>query len=269
MAIIADGPTEVADETGGTHVPQDQENAAPNDTESQSGNESDLAGNGENQEAGKEAGDVETQGGEPQPSTESNAPLDLNQLKTEIVDSIKEQLKPPEPPPQPITEEQWAQHEQTWGVPRTAIDQTIRIAVKLKSEMQEYVDSKFAALESDAAIGNLAKEPGFSDVGRLKEGIKEFLKDFDPKFHSNPQLLKKAAIYARGLSSQKDIRAVRNTDEKNRQVVNRLKTGKSEGASAPSQKGLTEIQRQAAELLKGGENEYRQLMKMKGKPIAV
>lgn len=250
-----------------------QKNQATINSQPIESDQPDITGGGEDQTNGEDAGVLEeTAGAEAEsPESKSQASVDLSQFKEEILKEIKETIKPPESAPRQISEEEWAAHEQRVGVPRQAIDFFTRQSVQVYEKLKDYVDQQFASLQKDAALSNVAKEAGITDVARLKPGIDEFLKDFDPRHHNNPALLKKAAIYARGLQSQKDIRTVRNSDEKNRQVVNRLKPGRSEGGSAgnPGQKGLTEQQREVAAMLPGGEAEYMKIKANKNRVIAI
>lgn len=263
MAIIEDG---LKDEGNDAQNPTDQE---VDKDESIAGGEAGLERGGTHPEDGEDAGALEDEGGAEAEGSEPESRLDVKQIEESLLkkfDERLEKMRPPEPPPQPMTEEQWAKHEADWGVPRTTIQKTLDVAIKVQRDMRAYVDEKFSALERDSAISRLAKEQGFADVGRLRSGMDEFLKDFDPKYHADPVLLKKAAIFARGLASQKDIKTMRNSDEKNRQIANRIRPGRSEGGSShASSRGLTPAQREAAELLEGGEAEYQKISKDRAK----
>lgn len=269
-----DRPSGVIEQVeGDEHGAQDQEVAETGDTELEPGDNSNPNGGREDQENGGEVESVEGGVLEEENQPESESKIDLKSIEENILKSIDEKLKANQPAPEqkPLTEEDWERIEGEWGgVPRQAIDRVTRQSVQVFEKMREYVDSKFAAIESESAMSALAKEPGFQDVPRLKAGIKEFLSDFDPKFHTNPGLLKKAAIYARGLISSKDIKAVQSRDERNRQVIRRLKPASNEGGSpkGSGSKGLNDMQREAAALLSGGEAEYQKIKNRSNRIIA-
>ncbi len=201
---------------------------------------------------------------------ESESRIDFDKFKDDILKNIDEKLKPVlEKPQREISEEEWVKHETDWGMPRTAIDRVTRQSVQVFEKAKEYIDAKLASLEGAQTRANMSKE--FPDINRLKNGMDEFLADFDPKHHNNPNLLRRAAIYARGLASQSDMKRVRTTDEKNRQVAGRIKTGTQEGSRTPSagQKPLSSSQREAASMLPGGEAEYNKIKANRSRIIAM
>lgn len=239
-----------------------------NQDESIQGGETDPVDGGEDQETEGNGGENGAEASGEEEITKSEPGVDLAKLEENILSKIDERMKASPPPPQPITEEQWVEHETKWGIPRTAIQKNIDLAIRVKNEMKEYVDSKFATIEKDAAIQSLSKEPGFQNISSLRPGMEDFLKDYDAKNHSNPILLKKAAIYARGLSADKKIQQVRNSNEKNRQVLGRIKTGNSDVPGKNGTQKLNDSQRQAAELM-GSESEYLKYKKASKQPIAI
>jgi hypothetical protein len=255
---------------GGSDGPETQENPEARQPELEPGDGTDPIGGGADQAAGETPGEVETDVPEQAEAPESEPRIDFEKFKDDILKNIDEKLKPvTEKPQREITEEEWAKHEEEWGVPRTTIDRVTRQSVQVFERAKEYIDSKLAALEGAQARANMSKE--FPDINRLKAGMDEFLADFDPKHHNNPNLLRRAAIYARGLASQGDIKRVRTSDEKNRQVAGRIKTGTQEGSRTPSsaQKPLSSSQREAASMLPGGEAEYNKIKANKSRIIAV
>lgn len=265
-----DRPNGVMEDVGGDdNGTETQEDPQAQQLELEPGNVPDPLGGGEDQAPGETPGEVEAGVSEQAEVPEPESRIDFDKFKDDILKNIDEKLKPVMEKPREITEEEWAKHEAEWGVPRSTIDRVTRQSVQVFEKAKEYIDSKLAALEGAQARANMSKE--FPDINRLKEGMDEFLADFDPKHHNNPTLLRRAAIYARGLASPADMKKARGADEKNRQVVNRLKTGTQEGTRTPSagQKPLRSDQREAAAMLPGGEAEYNKIKANRSRIIAV
>lgn len=252
-------------------------------SESEQGGEPGADGGAEGGEAGEAGG-----GEEGAPGTEGEGPAgqpaDLNEQIAEGVRTALEamgidptaQFKPQTPEPEaPVwkepSEEQWVQHETQWGVPRTAIKATIQRMAMVKADVMESVQAMFAPMLKDQALGVLARTKGFEDVPRLRGHIDEFLKPFDTKHHSNPELLKRAAIYARGMAARSQVRRAVQGQERNRQIggVRRPASPNGNGAARPVARPLSPAEKQAAAMLPGGVKEYLQLRSPKGQPAGL
>lgn len=252
-----DNPTQEERDGVTTETNQEVDNAQPIE-----GGDPNLNGGGEDPEAGKAGGENEV----PSPGTEEVAEPEprieerLQKFEETLLQKFDERLKPITEQPRQITEEQWVEHEKTWGLPRTAIAKTTEQSVKVYNKMKEYVDAELGVFKKDLAINSLARDPKFADINSLRSGIDEFLKDFAPRDHSNPQLLQRGYYYSKGLKSSANVTRARVSDEKNRQIAGRIKTGKPDvNVRNKSTKPLTEAERQVAEMLPGGEKEFRDL----------
>lgn len=265
---IEDGEV-TATEKGGANGPETTEDQTTLDTQPESGAEPNIDGGAEDQAVGEETGEVEGDVSETPEAAKPDPLIEINKVIEDKFKSLEEKLKPAEPAPPPIPEEKWVESENKWGVPRTAIQETIRVAMQVKNEIKEYVDAQFAELRKDSIMADVAKQNGIANYKSLEPGINEFLSAFDSKHHSNPELLKRAMFYARGMNAPKDVKRIQANDEKNRQVVNRIKTGRADvrPSGVNAQKGLNETQREAAEMI--GESEYLKIKNNKSRVIAV
>jgi len=246
-----------------------------NDVVNEPAGDTDPVGGEEAGEAGKDAGAPEGEAANAEGDPESGVaeqPFDPAAFKEDLIKEIQEKIAPPQAPQQ-LTEEQWAAKEQEFGVSRQAIQAFTQQNIKVYNAMREYVDAQFAAINKTTALQALSQEKGFTDAPRYRKEIDQFLSKFDPKVHSNPQLLKDAVIYARGLAASGNIQRARNDGERNRRIAGAARPsspnangGARKPAATPS---LTREQRDAASKFGMSDAEYAGLMKKRGTPIAI
>lgn len=197
-------------------------------------------------------------------------PLDPAALKEEILKELQEKMAPP-PAQRELTEEEWTAREQESGTSRQTIKFFTNQSIKVYNAMREYIDEKFAGIEKDGAIRSIASEKGFSDAVRYSKEINQYLQKFNPKFHSNPQILRDAVIYARGLNASKNLQRANNDAERNRRIAGTARPsspGATGGVRRPGTPGLTRDQRDVAAKFGMTDSEYSGLIKKRGTPIA-
>lgn len=228
-----------------------------NNVVDEQGGATDADGGTENFEVGEndqvQEGEVLEDGAKPGAPNDDRLGI-VEKTLNEIRAKINE--KPAEVP-KALTEEEWSKHEQDWGVPRAAIERVTQQNVRVVNHLREYIDGELAKLRFDSAITDFSKTPGFNDAARYKKDVQEFLGSYEPRHWNNPDLLKKAVFYARGVNAQGTIQRVRADTERNRKIA---------GAARPASPGgsirkgalppLTPTQREAAMLMPGGEAEY-------------
>lgn len=178
--------------------------------------------------------------------------------------------RPAEAPPAPkeLSEEEWVKKEEEWGVGRNAIKQVASMHMSLFNHVNQMLDDRLGRFEVDSSLARLAHEPGFSDVNALRSGIDEFLQDVSPGRRSDPNVLKKAAIYARGLQAASRVNKARNSGERNRRIITKARpAAPSGGVRRPHSAALTPSQRSAAAFHPEGEEGYKRDLAARGKPI--
>lgn len=202
-------------------------------------------------------------------------PFDPKAFEENILKKIDERLKPAEAPkPVEFTEEQWAAKEQEFGVPRSAIQRFTGMAVQVHDRIMAAMDARFASIEKEGALRTLSRTKGFEDAQRYPKGIEHFLQKYDPKYHSNPELLKQAVVYARGLAASRNIQRVRVEKERHRTISGAARPASpGNGAGATRRPGagvtrpLTREQRQVMEKFNMSEKEYRGLQNKGRVPV--
>jgi len=144
-----------------------------------------------------------------------------------------------------------------------AIGQLINYAV---GNVVKHFQGEFASSRYDSALGELSKEKGFEDVPALRKGIDEFMGEWDPIHRSNPALLKKAAIYSRGLNAKSAVaRATAGKDRGLKVLASTRPAGASPARSANWQNvAMTPAQKSAAKMYPGGEAAYRKALAARG-----
>lgn len=256
---------------GGDDGAQDASGEAAADGESGAGDGSGADGGAEGGEAG-EGGEE----GEGDAGGEAEAPTALT---AEQVDAILEKRLAEREAARKdqgaasareLTEEEWQKKEEEWGgVSRQAIQSVANMHVQLLNLVMAKMDERLSKFERQDALTSLSKEQGFSDAVSLRPGIEEFMKDFPVNMHSNPGLLKKAVIYARGLGANGRLAAARSAGEKNRKIVGAGRpAAPSSSARRPVGGPLNLTQRAAAALHPGGEAGYRKDLASRGKPLS-
>lgn len=192
------------------------------------------------------------------PNGEGAGKEDPNQLESFKADIKAEIAKLTEKPVEqkPMTDEDWAKLEQSVGAPRQTIEFFTNQSVKVVNKMMDYIDSKFAKFEVGDAIANVGKEVGFSDATRYRNEINEFLGDYDTKHWSNPALIKKAVIYARGLNAGKNLTKARTDLERNKKIAGPARPASpATGMKRTSAPALSGAHKEVAAIM-GNEAEY-------------
>lgn len=225
----------------------------------QPGAEGNIDGGATDKEVGEDAGAVEVEVNSKieDPRAKDDARIaNVEKMLKEVADRVSA--------PAPVKErtpEEWATLEQEWGVPRGAIERTTRQSVTVYNKIMEMFDSRFAKYEMTESLTDLTKETGFNDAIRYKKDVTTYLSRYEPKYWTNPQLLKDAVIYARGLNANSNIQKVRTDNERNRVVIGRARpSSPAVGQRRGSPIALTASQKEAASHMPGGEPEYRKFM---------
>lgn len=215
-------------------------------------------------------GDVVNGESEPAPGA-----LTPEQISEMVAKGIQDAMEKNKPAPSPeLTDEQWTAKEQEVGVDRKAIQFFTGQAMKVYNAIQEAMDARFAKFEKAEALQSLSRTKGFEDAGRFQKGVDEFLSKYQPKYHSNIELLKMGVIYARGLARSGDVRRANVNSERNKRVAGVARPaspGSASGARKPNIQGrpLNPSQKEVASKFGMTEQEYRNLQNTRGKPIAV
>jgi len=236
-------------------------------------------------EAGKAEGDAGTENGEAgenegggdavEASPAFDAAKVIEELRTEIA-GMKEQMSRPPQAPQaqqpakPMTEEEWVSLESEVGVPRAAIQRFTSQTMQVANSLKEYIDSKFTMIEQAEGLRQVARDPEFSDGLKFEKDVQKYLSRVDPRYRSNPDVIKDAIIYSRGLNYKKTVSTVRNENEKNRKIAGPARpAAPGGGMKGKGSVPLTPIEHQAREAVGWTEEQYRDAKKMKGKGKAV
>ena len=227
----------------------------PEDINAQPGGDADPDGGGADPEAGADG--VEKEGSLPpegqEPGVQDNPRIEA--LERELAE-LKAQRERPEEKPKPFTEEEWTKAEHDWGVPRGAIDRITKQNVQVVNKIMDYIDSKMAPLLGSDVIQQVAREPGFSDATRYRNEIRDFMTEFSPQAWSNPALIKKAVVYARGVHASANVNRARGEQERNRRIAGSARpTAPSASGRRTTLPALTADQKQVAEMM-GGEGQY-------------
>lgn len=185
--------------------------------------------------AGAEAGEVEA-GGEGDGSEAANEGAEGTDLSPNSVEALHKQVadltarletlsKPREEAPAPVpqpTEEQWQAKADELGVSvkylKFETTQKANLYNRIKQEIISEMTGRFSKFEKADAISSLSKDPQFADAPKYRKDIDTFLEKFDAKEQSNPELLKMAVIYARGLNAKKREAGIRSDGERNRHI---------------------------------------------------
>lgn len=284
MTTIEDATENSAPETGDQEEivdePQNQEDAENLDAQPDSENQPDTNAGAGDQEAGAEgeddgetegAADATDQGAEPD-GVSTDDGLDLDSFKQDLVKEVVNAIKGEQPENQPAkepTDEEWQQHEESWGIPRTAIKQVLQTQVKIRNQILDHIDSRFAAIESENALRSLSRQPGYADALSLKAGVQKYLSQFNARLHSNPKILQTAVIYARGLAASKNLQKVRAGQERNVRIAGKARpAAPNPGVRKPSAGSLSPVQKDVAAKFGMSESEYTKL-KSGSRTIAV
>lgn len=196
----------------------------------------------------------------------------ISEMVTKSVEDAMNKNKPAEAPAQ-LTEEQWSAKEQEVGVSRNAIQFFTAQSMKVWNAVQEAMDARFARFEKAEALQTLSRTKGFEDASRYQKGIDTFLSKYQPKYHSNPELLKMAVVYARGLARSGDVRRAQVSTERNKRIGGPARPsspGSSSGAArkpGAAQRPLSQSQREVMQKFGMTEKEYRGSLEKRGTPI--
>lgn len=205
---------------------------------------------------GEKEGSVEEEGadtGAPEPDRLGVVEKTLEEIRAKMNEKPQEK-------PQPMTNEQWENLETETGMPRRSIEFVTNQNIKVINRLTDLIESRFAKMEVGSAIDSVAKDPQFTDASRYKTEINEFLADYEPRHWTNPALIKKATIYARGLNANKNIQKVRTDQERNLKVAGAARpSSPNSGSKKPAMPALTASQREAATLMGVPEAEYSRI----------
>ncbi len=255
---------------GGKNNGPEIENDAENlDTLDEQGDNANAERGGENQEDGEnvggEEGALQNEDGESKPVKSAGFPAELReQLRQELREEMRAEMRAemqkqnPPAPAKEISEEEWAKHEADWGIPRTAIKATVSRMERVAQHVLKAMDERFAKFEKAESLRTLSREKGFEDSMRYQKDIDEFLTQYQPQFHSNPTVLKRAVIYARGLHAKDAVTKARNGNERNLRIVQ--PGGRPGAGGAPVRTGskvqLTASQKSAARSVGWTDQQY-------------
>lgn len=275
-AVIDDGGTK--EEIGGDNGIENEAHQEVNPALPEPTGDADPNGEteaGETEEvSGEEGGAVE---GTEQDS--ESGTLNVEEFKTELREQLRNEImaelahNPPQEtkpaaPPQ-LTEEEWLKQEESWGVPRTAIQAMTNQSVKVINHIMSQLDQRLAKFEKSDALRSLSSEKGFTDAPRYQKDVDEFLSHYDPRAWSNPELLRRAVIYARGKNMNKNVSQARNESERNRKIAGPGRPAPAGNAMRRTvSKPLNPIQRDVASKFGLSESEYAKL-KSGSKTISV
>lgn len=234
-----------------TSIEEDNQNV------DEQGGTADLDGGAEDPQAGKDdsaqEGEVLEDGEIAGQKGDDRIAIVEKTLK-EIHEKLNEQK--PEPVKQ-MTDEEWAKLEQQTGAPRSTIEFFTNQNVKVVEKLTQYIDSKLAKLEFDSSLNDFSRTPGFQDAVRYKKDVQEFLSTYEPKHWTNPDLLKRAVIYSRGLHAGENVQKARTDSERNRKIAGAARPASPGGSARKSATPpLTQAQREVASMMPGGEAEY-------------
>jgi hypothetical protein len=269
MVKVFDKTEDVDPQEGEEDGTKTEEGAEDTDPESLPEDNADKDGQGEARDP--EEGGKEDRGADEPPKGEGGAeiapPFDPVAFEQRITKTIEEKLKPKEEEkPRELTEDQWAAEEERSGMTRQTIQYfggiVDRMADKIISNIENKYGGRLSKFETTSALDDLSKEQGFSDAKNHSANVSEFLnKYFDPKFHSDPGVLKSAVIHSRGLGMSKTITKIRGEGERNKKITGPGRPSSPTSGGTSSSKPLSESQKQVAALMPGGETEYRKFMK--------
>ena len=234
---------------------------------------------------GKASGDVEPKEGEvgegeEVSEEESINPQDLIKNLSAKVEDLQRRLDNPQrapkveekaPEPAPISDQEWEKYESEWGIPRTAIKNTVDRVVRAVTDIRSYVDQKFAKYERQEQLDSLSSDPEFNDAKKYSKEINQYLEKIDPRYHSNPDVLKDAVIWARGLNYKRSVQNVRNEKEINKRIsgiARPASSSVSRGSKGKTSASLTTLEKSAADAVNMPYEEYAAL-KGKGRVIAL
>ena len=221
------------------------------------------------EDAGQPEGEVNPPEINPEPGVEEpSAPqFDPESFEKNLLQKIEERMNAKPTAPVQLTEEQWAQKEDEFGMSRRAIQKNISMISTVHDKIMQHIDERFARIEKDSVISGMAQKPGFADVSRYKGGMDEYLSRYSPSLHTNPELLEQAYFYAKGKASGQNIQRIRKAGEVNRRIAGPARPATPGGAARkPAAPPLNRIERDTAERFGMTEEEYAKY-KVGGKAV--
>jgi len=260
---------------GGTNGTQDTADSQSDDALNQPADGADSDGGGEAGEAGEDAqhaqGEAESQEGDTEPGeVEAPPPFDPSAFEQNLLQKIEEKLAgqaPAEPARPQLTEEQWAQKEEEFGMNRRAIERTIGMLTSVHDKIMAHIEERFARIEKDSVMSAMSKKPGFADASRYKAGMDEFLSRYAPSLHNNPELLEQAYYYAKGKAAGKNIQRARQSNEVNRRIAGPARPASPAVTRRPGAPALNKIERDTAARFGMSDAEYAKY-KVNGKTVS-
>jgi len=209
---------------------------------------------------GEDAGAAPRKAGEEEGGVPGIVEFDPAQFEASILEKIDEKLKPKEEAPKQLTDEEWTGLEEKTGMARVSIQYIADLQAQMVDKIMASIEGKYggrlAQFETGSALTNLSKEKGFSDASVHQKNVTEFLKDVDPRLHNDPNQLRKAVIYSRGLGISGTINKIRGEGSRGLKIVGAGRPTSPDGGTTGKSRPLNETERQAAQLMPGGEAEY-------------
>lgn len=260
--------TVVAEPKGGADAPADKTNPKGNETVPEPSGEENLNAGAEGGEAepgaGTDEGEPGAEGSGAEPKQEETTPDPLAEFTERMekrFELLEKAVKPQERAPAPVepTEEQWAELETKTQMPRAGIKHVATMMERGLKAIERKFEERLSAFESEKVLETVSADPSFSDAKTLKTEVQTYLKKFAPADRSDPELVKDAIIYARGLKSKAAIARAAKGQERNKHITGAARPASPNGGGNTAQAVLSSAQKQAASMLPGGEAEYRKI----------
>ena len=186
---------------------------------------------------------------------------ELKGVRDELQKSVEAKKEAVQNQQKPLSDEEWARIEEQWGgMDRRQIQAITSHQLASQQQLLNSVESKFAKFEKESVLQEISREPKFTDALNHRTQINEFLKDYDPRYHANKDVLKRAIYYSRGLSMDKTIQKVQNSKERNRRITGAARPTSQSVTTTPKQtQNLTAIEKSAARAVGMSDEEYSRI----------
>jgi len=253
---------------------ENKANKEDNEDVNEQGGDANVDGGTEDNQVGENDQEQEDTNEVQEESTESESQVtsvdDLNTKIENLQKQLEDKLKAPpvekqqqqEERPIELTEEQWVEKEEQWGVGRSAIKnmtaQNVQVYNKIVEHVESLLNQRLGGMESESVFSTFSQQKGFQDAPRYKGAMTEFLSKYNQSDRRNPELLQMAYFYAKGRSSDKNIRQAHNNGNKNKQIigVGRPATPGGSGKRGTT-KPLSKVQQDTASRFGMSHDEYR------------
>lgn len=231
----------------------------PEDGEVEAANEDGLEpGEGADKDGGGEAGDVSGDGEKTGDEAEAESVEETLDPRDEKITALETQLKElgeKVNKPAPAAEKVYSEAEKEaisarfGGASFETVNAFNALVVNGLQMLEQKVLGEMSVFKKESAIVGLSKEKDFADIQNYMPGVNEFLKRFNPSFHSNPEVLKDAYWYAKGKGLKTTVKKIVNSQEKNRRVASSVRSpsGNKGGNDKKSSLKLTPGEKEAYE----------------------